>query len=126
MSNYLFKTSFCAYVIIWWYPSPGTGFAERRKHRSHKFLCLRVGKPMKKTFVSNASASMQQYAQQGKKHEYWFAVPQERSVLLHLLQHLLRMHLNISTSFSVILRIRQKHSTNETYTAASVVGWLVH
>lgn len=37
---------------------------------------------MKKTFVSNASASMQQYAQQGKKHEYWFAVPQERSVLL--------------------------------------------
>lgn len=36
---------------------------------------------MKKTFVSNASASMQQYAQQGKKHEYWFAVPQERSVL---------------------------------------------
>lgn len=35
---------------------------------------------MKKTFVSNASASMQQYAQQGKKHEYWFAVPQERSV----------------------------------------------
>lgn len=37
---------------------------------------------MKKTFVSNASASMQQYAQQGKKHEYWFAVPQERSVPL--------------------------------------------
>lgn len=35
---------------------------------------------MKKTFVSNASASMQQYAQQGKKHEYWFSVPQERSV----------------------------------------------
>lgn len=28
---------------------------------------------------------MQQYAQQGKKHEYWFAVPQERSVpVLHL------------------------------------------
>ncbi|XP_026148784.1 oxidation resistance protein 1a isoform X4 [Mastacembelus armatus] len=58
--------------------------AERRKHRSHKFLCLRVGKPMKKTFVSNASASMQQYAQQGKKHEYWFAVPQERSDHLYV------------------------------------------
>uniref|UniRef100_A0A7N9AWM7 Oxidation resistance protein 1 n=1 Tax=Mastacembelus armatus TaxID=205130 RepID=A0A7N9AWM7_9TELE len=55
-----------------------------RKHRSHKFLCLRVGKPMKKTFVSNASASMQQYAQQGKKHEYWFAVPQERSDHLYV------------------------------------------
>uniref|UniRef100_A0A672HP54 Oxidation resistance protein 1 n=1 Tax=Salarias fasciatus TaxID=181472 RepID=A0A672HP54_SALFA len=62
----------------------GTGSAERRKHRSHKFLCLRVGKPMKKTFVSNASASMQQYAQQGKKHEYWFAVPQERSDHLYV------------------------------------------
>uniref|UniRef100_A0A3Q2X7B3 Oxidation resistance 1b n=1 Tax=Haplochromis burtoni TaxID=8153 RepID=A0A3Q2X7B3_HAPBU len=62
----------------------GTGLAERRKHRSHKFLCLRVGKPMKKTFVSNASASMQQYAQLGKKHEYWFAVPQERSDHLYV------------------------------------------
>ncbi|KAM9310784.1 oxidation resistance protein 1a isoform 2-T2 [Pholidichthys leucotaenia] len=62
----------------------GTGSAERWKHRSHKFLCLRVGKPMKKTFVSNASASMQQYAQQGKKHEYWFSVPQERSCHLYV------------------------------------------
>uniref|UniRef100_A0A3Q3RMX6 Oxidation resistance protein 1 n=1 Tax=Mastacembelus armatus TaxID=205130 RepID=A0A3Q3RMX6_9TELE len=62
----------------------GMPSAERRKHRSHKFLCLRVGKPMKKTFVSNASASMQQYAQQGKKHEYWFAVPQERSDHLYV------------------------------------------
>nr|XP_046255674.1 oxidation resistance protein 1a isoform X3 [Scatophagus argus] len=61
-----------------------TESAERRRHRSHKFLCLRVGKPMKKTFVSNASASMQQYAQQGKKHEYWFAVPQERSDHLYV------------------------------------------
>ncbi|KAM6910117.1 oxidation resistance protein 1a isoform 2-T2 [Xenentodon cancila] len=60
------------------------GSAERRKPRSHKFLCLRVGKPMKKTFISNASASMQQYAQQGKKHEYWFAVPQERSDHLYV------------------------------------------
>uniref|UniRef100_A0A671VEI5 Oxidation resistance protein 1 n=1 Tax=Sparus aurata TaxID=8175 RepID=A0A671VEI5_SPAAU len=70
-------------------PKDGTedsaeGSAEKQKHRSHKFLCLRVGKPMKKTFVSNASASMQQYAQQGKKHEYWFAVPQERSDHLYV------------------------------------------
>uniref|UniRef100_A0A8C3ADT5 Oxidation resistance protein 1 n=1 Tax=Cyclopterus lumpus TaxID=8103 RepID=A0A8C3ADT5_CYCLU len=65
-------------------PKDGTGSAERRKHPSHKFLCLRVGKPMKKTFISNASASMQQYAQQGKKHEYWFAVPQERSDHLYV------------------------------------------
>uniref|UniRef100_A0A8C6RNQ1 Oxidation resistance protein 1 n=1 Tax=Nannospalax galili TaxID=1026970 RepID=A0A8C6RNQ1_NANGA len=52
---------------------------EKRKHQLHKFLCLRVGKPMRKTFVSQASATMQQYAQRDKKHEYWFAVPQERT-----------------------------------------------
>ncbi|KAF7478679.1 oxidation resistance protein 1 isoform X3 [Marmota monax] len=52
---------------------------EKRRNRLHKFLCLRVGKPMRKTFVSQASATMQQYAQRDKKHEYWFAVPQERT-----------------------------------------------
>uniref|UniRef100_A0A4W3IJL5 Oxidation resistance protein 1 n=1 Tax=Callorhinchus milii TaxID=7868 RepID=A0A4W3IJL5_CALMI len=57
---------------------------KKRRHRSHKFLCLRVGKPMKKTFVSLASASMQQYAQRDKKHEYWFAVPQERAEHLYV------------------------------------------
>ncbi|XP_053467262.1 oxidation resistance protein 1a isoform X1 [Ictalurus furcatus] len=57
---------------------------ERRLSRSHRFLCLRVGKAMKKTFVSNASASMQQYAQRDRKHEYWFSVPQERSDHLYL------------------------------------------
>lgn len=29
--------------------------------------------------MSQASATMQQYAQRDKKHEYWFAVPQERT-----------------------------------------------
>ncbi|XP_056187069.1 oxidation resistance protein 1 isoform X9 [Falco biarmicus] len=57
---------------------------EKRRHRSHKFLRLRVGKPMRKTFVSQASASMQQYAQRDKKHEYWFAVPQERTDHLYV------------------------------------------
>ncbi|XP_074842860.1 oxidation resistance protein 1 isoform X2 [Carettochelys insculpta] len=62
----------------------GSAFAkEKRRHRSHKFLCLRVGKPMRKTFVSQASASMQQYAQRDKKHEYWFAVPHERTEHLY-------------------------------------------
>nr|XP_006113067.1 oxidation resistance protein 1 isoform X2 [Pelodiscus sinensis] len=56
---------------------------EKRRHRSHKFLCLKVGKPMRKTFVSQASASMQQYAQRDKKHEYWFAVPHERTEHLY-------------------------------------------
>ncbi|XP_074001453.1 oxidation resistance protein 1 isoform X4 [Numenius arquata] len=57
---------------------------EKRRHRSHKFLRLRVGKPMRKTFVSQASATMQQYAQRDKKHEYWFAVPQERTDHLYI------------------------------------------
>nr|XP_055076833.1 oxidation resistance protein 1b isoform X1 [Misgurnus anguillicaudatus]XP_055076834.1 oxidation resistance protein 1b isoform X1 [Misgurnus anguillicaudatus]XP_055076835.1 oxidation resistance protein 1b isoform X1 [Misgurnus anguillicaudatus] len=51
----------------------------KQKSKSHKFLCLRVGRAMRKTFVSHASASMQQYAQRDRKHEYWFAVPSERS-----------------------------------------------
>uniref|UniRef100_A0A8B9H919 Oxidation resistance protein 1 n=1 Tax=Astyanax mexicanus TaxID=7994 RepID=A0A8B9H919_ASTMX len=63
---------------------PVTVSRERKMSRSHKFLCLRVGKAMKKTFVSNASASMQQYAQRDRKHEYWFSVPQERSDHLYL------------------------------------------
>ncbi|XP_039592907.1 oxidation resistance protein 1-like isoform X2 [Polypterus senegalus] len=57
---------------------------EKRRHRSHKFLCLRVRRPMRKTFVSVASASMQQYAQRDRKHEYWFAVPQERTDHLYV------------------------------------------
>ncbi|XP_016313731.1 oxidation resistance protein 1-like isoform X3 [Sinocyclocheilus anshuiensis] len=56
----------------------------KERQKSQKFLCLRVGKAMKKTFVSNASASMQQYAQRDRKHEYWFAVPQERSDHLYV------------------------------------------
>ncbi|KAK2887572.1 hypothetical protein Q8A67_015800 [Cirrhinus molitorella] len=51
----------------------------KEKSKLHKFLCLRVGRAMRKTFVSYASASMQQYAQRDRKHEYWFAVPSERS-----------------------------------------------
>ncbi|XP_072426690.1 oxidation resistance protein 1a isoform X5 [Chiloscyllium punctatum] len=56
---------------------------ENRRNRSYRFLCLRVGKPMRKTFVSVASASMQQYAQRDRKHEYWFAIPQERAEHLY-------------------------------------------
>ncbi|KAM6454086.1 oxidation resistance protein 1 isoform 3-T3 [Liasis olivaceus] len=61
----------------------GSLMKEKRRHRLYKFLCLRVGKPMRKTFVSQASALMQQYAQRDKKHEYWFAVPSERTEHLY-------------------------------------------
>lgn len=79
---YCHRSTYFVCLSHCFFPSAGTISTEKRKHHNHKFLCLRVGKPMKKTFVSNASASMQQYAQQGKKHEYWFAVPKERSVAL--------------------------------------------
>uniref|UniRef100_A0A8B9QWF1 Oxidation resistance protein 1 n=1 Tax=Anas platyrhynchos TaxID=8839 RepID=A0A8B9QWF1_ANAPL len=65
-------------------PEGSSHVKEKRRHRSHKFLLLKVGKPMRKTFVSQASASMQQYAQRDKKHEYWFAVPQERTDHLYV------------------------------------------
>ncbi|XP_067268241.1 oxidation resistance protein 1b isoform X2 [Chanodichthys erythropterus] len=55
------------------------GSEGKQKSKLHKFLCLRVGRAMRKTFVSHASASMLQYAQRDRKHEYWFAVPSERS-----------------------------------------------
>ncbi|XP_026145504.1 oxidation resistance protein 1b isoform X1 [Carassius auratus] len=55
------------------------GSKGKQKSKTHKFLCLRVGRAMRKTFVSHASASMQQYAQRDRKHEYWFVVPSERS-----------------------------------------------
>ncbi|XP_067111521.1 oxidation resistance protein 1b isoform X1 [Osmerus mordax] len=64
---------------------PGAGQApsgpkDRRRPRGLRFLCLRVGRPMRRTFLSQASASMHQYAQRDrKKHEYWFAFPPDRS-----------------------------------------------
>ncbi|XP_064412217.1 nuclear receptor coactivator 7 isoform X2 [Latimeria chalumnae] len=51
---------------------------EERSKKPPMFLCIKVGKPMKKTFASQSSVMMQQYAKKGKKPEYWFAVPQER------------------------------------------------
>ncbi|XP_063299245.1 nuclear receptor coactivator 7 isoform X2 [Pelobates fuscus] len=42
------------------------------------FLCIRVGKPMRKSFATQSAAMVQQYARKRKQPEYWFAVPQER------------------------------------------------
>ncbi|KAM4772099.1 nuclear receptor coactivator 7 [Rhinophrynus dorsalis] len=42
------------------------------------FLCIKVGKPMRKSFASQSAAMVQQYARRRKQPEYWFAVPQER------------------------------------------------
>ncbi|KAM4040970.1 nuclear receptor coactivator 7 isoform 2-T3 [Anomaloglossus baeobatrachus] len=42
------------------------------------FLCVKVGKPMRKSFATQTTAMVQQYARKRKQPEYWFAVPQER------------------------------------------------
>lgn len=42
------------------------------------FLCIKVGKPMRKSFATQTTAMVQQYARKRKQPEYWFAVPQER------------------------------------------------
>ncbi|KAM4692976.1 nuclear receptor coactivator 7 [Discoglossus pictus] len=42
------------------------------------FLCIKVGKPMRKSFATHSTAMVQQYARKRKQPEYWFAVPQER------------------------------------------------
>nr|XP_046154557.1 nuclear receptor coactivator 7-like isoform X2 [Oncorhynchus gorbuscha] len=49
---------------------------ERKSKTPPMFLCLKVGKPMRKTFVFSRSSSPAHT--RGKQPEYWFAVPQER------------------------------------------------
>ncbi|XP_061676556.1 oxidation resistance protein 1a isoform X2 [Syngnathoides biaculeatus] len=109
------------------------GSGEWRKSHSLKFLCLRVGKPMKKTFVSNASASMQQYAQQGKKHEYWFAVPQERSDHLYVffMQWSPDMYgegvrgMGQEPGFMVVKKLVSENAVDEFITGLNVKEWEV-
>uniref|UniRef100_A0A8C1WQ23 Oxidation resistance protein 1 n=1 Tax=Cyprinus carpio TaxID=7962 RepID=A0A8C1WQ23_CYPCA len=73
----------------------------KERQKSHKFLCLRVGKAMKKTFVSNASASMQQYAQRDRKHEYWFACLMDCGVENCALMFLILLIKNVAKSSAI-------------------------
>ncbi|XP_062044099.1 oxidation resistance protein 1 isoform X2 [Lepus europaeus] len=106
---------------------------EKRRHRLHKFLCLRVGKPMRKTFVSQASATMQQYAQRDKKHEYWFAVPQERTD--HLYAFFIQWSPEIYTEdtgeysrepgFIVVKKIEESETNEDSTNEAAAREWEV-
>ncbi|XP_021456336.2 nuclear receptor coactivator 7 isoform X2 [Oncorhynchus mykiss] len=49
---------------------------EKKSKTPPMFLCLKVGKPMRKSFVFSRSSSPAHT--RGKQPEYWFAVPQER------------------------------------------------
>ncbi|XP_048387197.1 nuclear receptor coactivator 7-like isoform X3 [Stegostoma tigrinum] len=51
---------------------------EEKSKKPPMFLCIKVGKPMRKSFVSYNLTTMHQSVKRGKQPEYWFAVPQER------------------------------------------------
>ncbi|XP_034965135.2 nuclear receptor coactivator 7 isoform X2 [Zootoca vivipara] len=51
---------------------------EEKSKSPPMFLCIKVGKPMRKSFTSQSSTMAQQYSKRRKQPEYWFAVPRER------------------------------------------------
>nr|Q5ZMS4.1 RecName: Full=Nuclear receptor coactivator 7 [Gallus gallus]CAG30969.1 hypothetical protein RCJMB04_1f5 [Gallus gallus] len=50
---------------------------EEKSKTPPMFLCIKVGKPMRKSFVSQSTTVSQQYSKKIKQPEYWFAVPRE-------------------------------------------------
>ncbi|KAM9315845.1 nuclear receptor coactivator 7 [Gastrophryne carolinensis] len=51
---------------------------EEKSKNPPMFLCIKVGKPMRKSFATQNPTVVQQYGRKRKQPEYWFAVPQER------------------------------------------------
>uniref|UniRef100_A0A8I6A0R1 Nuclear receptor coactivator 7 n=1 Tax=Rattus norvegicus TaxID=10116 RepID=A0A8I6A0R1_RAT len=51
---------------------------EEKSKTPPMFLCIKVGKPMRKSFASHSTTMVQQYGKRRKQPEYWFAVPRER------------------------------------------------
>ncbi|CAI9558991.1 unnamed protein product [Staurois parvus] len=51
---------------------------EEKSKNPPMFLCIKVGKPMRKSFATQTTTMVQQYDRKRKQPEYWFAVPQER------------------------------------------------
>ncbi|XP_042304059.1 nuclear receptor coactivator 7 isoform X2 [Sceloporus undulatus] len=51
---------------------------EEKSKTPPMFLCIKVGKPMRKSFSSQNTTMAQQYSKKRKQPEYWFAVPRER------------------------------------------------
>ncbi|XP_041831997.1 nuclear receptor coactivator 7 isoform X2 [Melanotaenia boesemani] len=53
--------------------------SEEKSKNPPMFLCFKVGKPMRKSFVTGMTSSpARSFASQEKQPEYWFAVPLER------------------------------------------------
>ncbi|XP_063166437.1 nuclear receptor coactivator 7 isoform X2 [Candoia aspera] len=51
---------------------------EEKSKTPPMFLCIKVGTPMRKTFISQPAVMDQHYHKRQKQPEYWFAVPRER------------------------------------------------
>ncbi|XP_006834749.1 PREDICTED: nuclear receptor coactivator 7 isoform X1 [Chrysochloris asiatica] len=51
---------------------------EEKSKTPPMFLCIKVGKPMRKSFATHTASMVQQYGKRRKQPEYWFAVPRER------------------------------------------------
>ncbi|KAM6460384.1 nuclear receptor coactivator 7 isoform 1-T1 [Liasis olivaceus] len=51
---------------------------EEKSKTPPMFLCVKVGTPMRKSFISQPTVMYQQYHKRRKQPEYWFAVPRER------------------------------------------------
>ncbi|GAB5571868.1 nuclear receptor coactivator 7 isoform X3 [Prionailurus iriomotensis] len=54
---------------------------EEKSKTPPMFLCIKVGKPMRKSFATHTAAMVQQYGKRRKQPEYWFAVPRERNYM---------------------------------------------
>ncbi|XP_051853656.1 nuclear receptor coactivator 7 isoform X2 [Antechinus flavipes] len=51
---------------------------EEKSKTPPMFLCIKVGKPMRKSFATHSTTMVQQFGKRRKQPEYWFAVPRER------------------------------------------------
>ncbi|XP_027704369.1 nuclear receptor coactivator 7 isoform X1 [Vombatus ursinus] len=51
---------------------------EEKSKTPPMFLCIKVGKPMRKSFATHSTTMAQQFGKRRKQPEYWFAVPRER------------------------------------------------
>uniref|UniRef100_A0A8C3RK59 Nuclear receptor coactivator 7 n=1 Tax=Chelydra serpentina TaxID=8475 RepID=A0A8C3RK59_CHESE len=47
---------------------------EEKSKTPPMFLCIKVGKPMRKSFVTQSTTMAQQYGRRRKQPEYWFAI----------------------------------------------------
>uniref|UniRef100_A0A8C0HCZ9 Nuclear receptor coactivator 7 n=1 Tax=Chelonoidis abingdonii TaxID=106734 RepID=A0A8C0HCZ9_CHEAB len=75
---------------------------EEKSKTPPMFLCIKVGKPMRKSFVTQSTTMAQQYGKRRKQPEYWFAVPRESICFLW-------GHKTVTNHVSTFFRKSQKY-----------------